>query len=49
MPYPEVRVYKKIAKDVCLHLGNSADLVLLVREQRLFFSTPETGYRCREL
>jgi len=49
MPYPEVRIYKKIAKDVCLHLHNSADLVLLVREQRLFFSKPETGYRCWEL
>jgi hypothetical protein len=49
LPYPEVRVYKKIAKDVCLHLGNSADLVVLVREQRLFFSKPETGYRCWQL
>ena len=49
LPYPEVRVYKKIAKDVCLHLRNSADLVLLVREQRLFFSKPETGYRCWQL
>jgi len=48
-PYPEVRVYKKIAKNVCLHLGNPADLVLLVREQRLFFSKPETGYRCPQL
>jgi hypothetical protein len=48
-PYPEVRVYKKIAKDVCLHLRNSADLVLLVRERRLFFGRPETGYRCWQL
>jgi predicted DCC family thiol-disulfide oxidoreductase YuxK len=48
-PYPEVRVYKKIAKDVCLHLRNPADLLLLVREQRLFFSKPETGYRCWQL
>jgi hypothetical protein len=48
-PYPEVRVYKKIAKDVCRQLRNSADLVLLVREQRLFFSAPETGYRCWQL
>ena len=48
-PYPEVRVYKKIAKDVCLHLRNPADLVLIVREQRLFFSKPETGYRCWQL
>jgi predicted DCC family thiol-disulfide oxidoreductase YuxK len=48
-PYPEARVYKKIAKEVCLHLRNPADLVLLVREQRLFFSKPEVGYRCWEL
>jgi hypothetical protein len=48
-PYPEVRVYKKIAKNVCLHLGNPADLALLVRELRLFFSKPESGYRCRQL
>jgi hypothetical protein len=48
-PYPEVRVYRKIAKDICLHLRNPADLVLIVREQRLFFSKPETGYRCWEL
>jgi uncharacterized membrane protein YphA (DoxX/SURF4 family) len=48
-PYPEVRVYKTIAKNVCLHLGNPADLVLFVREHRLFFSKPETGYRCPQL
>jgi hypothetical protein len=48
-PYPEVRVYRKIAKQVCSHLGNPADLVLLVREQRLLFSNPETGYRCWQL
>jgi predicted DCC family thiol-disulfide oxidoreductase YuxK len=48
-PYPEPRVYKRIAKDVCSHLGNAADLVLLVHERRLFFSRPETGYRCWQL
>jgi hypothetical protein len=48
-PYPEVRVYKKVARDVCLHLRNPEDLVLLIREQRLFFSRPEMGYRCRQL
>lgn len=47
--YPEVKVYKKIAKDVCHYLRNPADLVLIVHEQRLFFSTPETGYRCSQL
>lgn len=48
-PYPEARAYKKIAKDICRHLRNPADLVLIVREQRLLFSKPETGYRCWEL
>jgi predicted DCC family thiol-disulfide oxidoreductase YuxK len=47
--YPEVRVYKRIAKDVCRHLRNPADLVMLVHEHRLFFSKPETGYRCQQL
>jgi len=48
-PYPEARVYRKIAKHLCLQLRNPADLVLLVREQRLLFSRPETGYRCWQL
>ncbi len=48
-PYPETRVYKRIARDVCRRLRDPADLVLLVREQRLFFSKPETGYRCWQL
>jgi hypothetical protein len=42
-------VYKAIAEDVCRHLHDPADLVLLVREQRLFFSKPETGDRCWQL
>jgi len=48
-PYPEVRVYKKIARDLCHHLRNPVDLVLIVREQRQFFSKPETGYRCGQM
>jgi hypothetical protein len=48
-PYPEVRVYKKVAGEVCRQLRNPADLVLIVREQRLFFSKPETAYRCWQL
>jgi len=47
--YPEMRVYKKIANDVCRRLRNPADLVLIVHERRLFFSRPETGYRCWQL
>jgi hypothetical protein len=49
MPYPEARVYKQIAKSACLRLSNPADLVLIVRERRLFSSLPETGYRCWQL
>jgi predicted DCC family thiol-disulfide oxidoreductase YuxK len=48
-PYPEARVYRAIARNVCLHLSNPADLVLIVHERRLFFSTPETSYRCWQL
>jgi hypothetical protein len=48
-PYPETRVYKAIAKGVCGALRDQSRLVLIVREQRMFFSTPEVGYRCFEL
>jgi hypothetical protein len=48
-PYPETRVYKAIAKDVCRRLRDPAELVLIVREQRLFLSKPELGYRCWQL
>jgi hypothetical protein len=46
-PYPETRVYWRIAKSVCASTPYPTDVVLLVREQRLFLSKPETGYRCR--
>jgi hypothetical protein len=48
-PYPESRVYKAIARSVCNSLGDPTQLVLIVREQRMFFSQPETGYRCSQL
>jgi hypothetical protein len=48
-PYPETRVYKAIARSVCGSLRDQSQLVLIVREQRMFFSTPEVGYRCSEL
>ena len=48
-PYPETRVYKAIARSVCGGLRDPSQLVLIVREQRMFFSRPETGYRCYEL
>jgi predicted DCC family thiol-disulfide oxidoreductase YuxK len=49
MPYPETRVFKQIAKSVCILLTDRSQLVLNVREQRMFFSRPETAYRCWDL
>jgi len=48
-PYPEPRVYRKIARSLCDRSPYRQDFVLLVREQRMFFSKPETGYRCSQL
>lgn len=48
-PYPETRIYKTIGRSVCSKPGDPSQLVLIVREQRMFFSHPETGYRCSEL
>ena len=48
-PYPETRVYKAIAGRVCHDMGDPSQLVLVVREQRMFFSRPEIGYRCTQL
>jgi hypothetical protein len=48
-PYPEARVFKRIAKNVCDRLPDRTQLVLIVKEERMFFSRPETGYRCRDL
>lgn len=48
-PYPETRVYKAIARAVCARLADPRQFVLMVYEHRLFFSAPETGYRCDQL
>jgi hypothetical protein len=48
-PYPETRVDRAIAKSICCELRDPAQLVLIVREQRMFFSRPEIGYRCVQL
>ncbi|MET4797943.1 hypothetical protein [Bradyrhizobium sp. LB11.1] len=48
-PYAETRVFKTIAKDVCGTLRNRDQLVLVVKEQRMFFSRPEAGFRCSQL
>ena len=48
-PYPGTRVYEAVAKSVCGSLRDPTQLALIVREQRMFFSRPEAGYRCFEL
>jgi len=49
IPYSETRVFKGIARNLCGQLSDPADLALVVREQRLFNSRPETTYRCWDL
>ncbi len=49
VPYSETRIFKRIARSVCAQLPDPADLMLEVHERRLFFSQPETDYRCWEL
>lgn len=48
-PYSETRVFKAIARQLCVFEHDTDQFVLLVREERLLFSTPETGYRCGQL
>jgi hypothetical protein len=48
-PYAETRVFKSIARSVCGGMPDRNQLVLIVREQRMFFSRPEAGYRCSQL
>jgi uncharacterized membrane protein YphA (DoxX/SURF4 family) len=47
-PYPETRVYKAITRDLCGHMP-AGQLVLILREQRMLFSSQETGHRCDQL
>jgi hypothetical protein len=49
MPYPETRAYKAVARSVCGDVRTPGQLVLVVREQRMFESRPETGFQCSEL
>ncbi|MBR0721240.1 hypothetical protein [Bradyrhizobium manausense] len=48
-PYAETRVFKTIAGNLCHALHDGNQLVLVVKEQRLFFSRPEVGFRCSQL
>jgi len=48
-PYPEVRLFMAIARDLCARQHTPDQLVLIVREARLFGSRPESAYRCDQL
>jgi len=48
-PYPETRVYKAVTRTVCSQSRDQSQLVLVIREQRMFRSKSETGYRCSEV
>ena len=48
-PYPEARLYKAIARDLCAQQRKPGQLVLVVTEQRLLSSRSETAYRCDQL
>jgi len=49
MPYPETRAFKSVARSICGELRDKRDLVLVVHEQRAFFSRAEAGFRCWDL
>ncbi|GLR86458.1 hypothetical protein [Bradyrhizobium iriomotense] len=48
-PYAETRVFKAVARGLCGTLRDRNQLVLVVKEQRMFFSRPEAGFRCSQL
>jgi hypothetical protein len=48
-PYPEARVYITIARELCARQREPGQLVLIVTEQRMFGSRPESAYRCDQL
>jgi uncharacterized membrane protein YphA (DoxX/SURF4 family) len=48
-PYPEARLFMAIARDLCARQHTPDQLVLIVREARLFGSRPESAYRCDQL
>jgi hypothetical protein len=49
LPYPETRAYQAVTRSICRDLTGDGQLVLIIREQRLFRSRPETGFRCSQL
>jgi uncharacterized membrane protein YphA (DoxX/SURF4 family) len=48
-PYPETRVYKAVTRSVCSQSRDPTQLVLIIREQRMFRSKSEAAYRCSEV
>jgi predicted DCC family thiol-disulfide oxidoreductase YuxK len=48
-PYPETRVYKNIVAQLCHYEMDPMQMTVVISENRLFGSTPETTYHCPEL
>jgi predicted DCC family thiol-disulfide oxidoreductase YuxK/uncharacterized membrane protein YphA (DoxX/SURF4 family) len=46
VPYSEARTYRALARDVCAYMPEPNDLVLTVREQRMWNSRPEMSFTC---
>jgi hypothetical protein len=48
-PYPEARLYRAIVRELCARQHEPGQLILIVTEQRMFGSRPESAYRCDQL
>jgi DoxX len=47
--YPETRVFKDIARNVCSYMTDPTQMVLVVQEAHLFRNNPQTVYHCGDL
>jgi predicted DCC family thiol-disulfide oxidoreductase YuxK len=49
IPYAEMRTFRALARDICAYMPEPADLVLTVREQRMWNSRPEMSFTCLDV
>ena len=47
--YPETRVFKDIARNVCSYMADPTQMVLVVQESHMFRNDPQTIYHCSDL
>jgi hypothetical protein len=48
-PYPEDRIYKSVAKEVCASSNNPTQLNLVLKDERMFNDGPQRKYTCTAL